>query len=225
MVDMVHYEEIAQALRLLCQGAIALRKDTDRTDALAVGSNKLFTRGDEVLLRDNHGQQERHMIVDFIGLTQVILAQTVIGRFTTENGARLQIIDDGPELKWVAVGRPQALPMPAKLQFPAVVVEPGVMKQPPNAGSNCTYQQEYAFNVYYLERWQEGVDADMAAIQSAASIFNRITSDPYLGDNCYHSQIVEFEPACKAEQILRSKNMPLRAVRMEIHAQRAELWG
>lgn len=225
MVDMVHYDDIAQALRLVCQGAVALRMDTDGSDAVTVGSNELFSRGDTVALRDNLGHEEAHVITDFIGLTQVVLEATVLGNFAVSGGARLQIVNESEEeLKWVAVGRPEALPMPAKLEFPAVVVEPGVMKQPANAGSNCTYQQEYTFNVYYLERWEEGADADMAAIKSAAKIFNRISSDPYLGDSCYYSQIVEFEPACSAEKVLRGKDLPLRIVRMEVHAQRAELW-
>ncbi len=65
----------------------------------------------------------------------------------------------------------------------------------------------------------------MDAIEKAAGLFNLIMSDPYLGGTCYHSQVVEFEPGPKAEQKLRSKELPLRVVRIEVLARRAEVWA
>ncbi len=47
MDNMLHYNEIARALRLLCQSAVALAEDTDGTNQISVGSNKLFSLGEK----------------------------------------------------------------------------------------------------------------------------------------------------------------------------------
>jgi len=213
LADMLHYDEIARALRLVCQGAAALTEDTDGTDTVTVSSSCLFSVGDTVVLADASEQQEAHTVSEILGLTQVKLDSAVSGEYTVAAQARLQLAQSlRPEVKWITIGRPDALPAPTRLQ-------------PPNAGSNRSYQQEYTFQVYYLDRYEEGVEADMDAIEKAAGLFNLIMSDPYLGGTCYHSQVVEFEPGPKAEQKLRSKELPLRVVRIEVLARRAEVWA
>ena len=225
MADMLHYDEIARALRLVCQGAAALTEDTNATDTVTVSSSCLFSAGDAVVLSDASEQQETHTVSEILGLTQIKLDAAVSGEYTVVAQARLQLAQSQrPAVKWISVGHPEALPAPARLEFPAVVIEPGIMKQPPNAGSNRSYQQEYTFQVYYLDRYEEGVEADMDAIEEAAGLFNLIMSDPYLGGTCYHSQVVEFEPSPQAEQKLRSKELPLRVVRIQVLARRAEVW-
>ncbi len=223
---MLHYDEIARALRLVCQGAAALTEDTDGTDTVAVSSSCLFAPGDTVVLADSSEQQETHTVAEVLGLTRIKLASAVAGEYTVAAQARLQLAESlRPEVKWITIGRPEALPTPLRLKLPAVVIEPAVMEQPSNAGTNRSYQQEYTFQVYYLDRYQEGVEADMAAIDEAAGLFNLIMSDPYLGGTCYHSQVVEFEPSPEAEAKLRARELPLRVVRIEVLARRAEVWA
>lgn len=224
-IDGLHYQEIARALRLVCQGAAALTADTGPTDTVTVSSNFLFSVGDEVVLSDASGAEEDHTVAQLIGLNSVKLEAAVSGEYTVAAQGRLQLAAAlRPEVKWVAIGRPEAIPEPAQLEFPAVIIEPGIMKQPPDEGSNRSYQQEYTLQVYYVDRYQEGVEADMDTIEEAGGLFNLIMADPYLGGTCYHSQVVEFEPSPQAEEKLRSKELPLRVVRMKVLGRRAEVW-
>ncbi len=225
-IDGLHYGEIARSLRLVCQGAATLSVDTGPTDTVTVNSNLLFSVGDEVVLADASGAAEEHSVVQLIGLHGVRLDAAVSGAYTVAAQGRLQLAAAlRPEVKWVAVGRPEAIPEPARLEFPAVIIAPGTMKQPPDEGSNRAYEQKYTLQVYYVDRYQEGVEADMDALEEAGRLFNLIMADPYLGGTCYHSQVVEFEPSPQAEEKLRSKELPLRVVRMEVLAQRMEMWG
>jgi len=225
-VEMLHYNEIARALRLICQGAVALIQDTDGTDTVQVGSNRLFSVGNAVVLTDVNGASEEHTVLELIGLSGVKLDAAVTDEYKVDAQARLQLATEyRPDVKWIAIGRPEAIPVPSRLNFPAIVIEPGAMKQPANTGSNRTYQQEYTLQIYYIDRCDEGMEADMDAIEEAGELFNLVMSDPYLGGSCYHSQVVEFEPSSKAEQKLRSKELPLRVVRMEILARRAQVWA
>lgn len=227
MVDMLHYETIARALRLLCQGAVALSADARAGDeALAVGSSCLFAVGDAVELADAAGAVESHTIAGLSALTQVELAGSIGAEFTVAGQARLQLPAEArPQVRWVAMGRPEALPAPTRLAFPAVIIEPGAMRQPPAAGTNRSYQQEYSFAVYWLERIAEGAEADMGAISRAEGLFDLLMSDPYLGGTCYHSQVIAFEPAPKAEEKLRARDLPLRVVRLDLLVRKSALWA
>jgi hypothetical protein len=227
MVDMLHYEPIARALRLLCQGATALAADAETgAETLTVGSNCLFSAGDAVLLTDASGAAESHTVAALSGLTQIHLAEPVAAEFTVADQARLQLPAEArPQVRWVSLGRPEALPAPTRLAFPAVIIEPLAMKQPPSAGTNRNYQQEYSFSVYWLERFAEGAEPDMGAIGRAEGLFNLLMSDPYLGGTCYHSQVTAFEPSPPAEAKLRARDLPLRLVRLELLARKSALWG
>jgi hypothetical protein len=221
---MVHYREIARALRLVCQSAAALSEDTDGTTMVHVGSNCQFASGDAVRLVGSDGTSEQHVIAQTIGLTQVQLDEAVTADFTVDSQARLELCDGiGPEVKWIALGCPEGLPEPISAQLPAIMIEPGALKQPNDTGSNRTYLQEYSFNVYYVDRKEDGVEAEMDAIDEASGLFAAIMADPYLGGTCYHSQVMEFDPSPAAEEALRDRAIPLKLVRLEVLARRAEL--
>lgn len=220
----VYYREIARALRLVCQSAAALSEDTDGTTTVHVGSNCQFSSGDAVRLVSSDGTAEEHVVAQAIGLTQVGLEEAVEGTFTVDAQARLEQCEGiGPEVEWIALGCPSGLPEPASLQFPAIMIEPGPLRQPNDEGSNRTYQQEYSFNVYYLDRRESGVEAEMDAIDEASGLFAAIMADPYLGGTCYHSQVMEFDPSPSAEEQLRDRAIPLRLVRLEVLARKAEV--
>lgn len=220
----VHYREIARALRLVCQSAAALSEDSDGTTTVHVGSNCQFSTGDAVRLVSSDGTVEEHVVAQPIGLTQVQLEEAVEGAFTVDAQARLELCEGvGPQVQWIALGSPTGLPEPTTLQLPAIMIEPGPLKQPNDEGSNRSYQQEYSFDVYYIDRRESGVEAEMNAIDEASGVFAAIMADPYLGGTCYHSQVMEFDPSPSAEQQLRDRSIPLRLVRLEVLARRAEV--
>ncbi len=224
MGDMkTHYRELARALRLVCRSAAALTDDTDGTEIVHVGSNCLFSTDDAVRLVDAEGNSEEHTVAQTPGLTQVQLAEAVSEDFTVDARARVELCDPiGPAVKWIALGRPEGLPEPTSLRLPAIMIEPGPLKQPPDAGTNRSYQQEYTFHIYYVDRYDTGIEAEMDAIEEADGLFTAIMADPYLGGTCYHSQVVAFEPSPDAEDALRSRDLPLRLVRLELLARRVE---
>ncbi len=103
---MFHHNEIARAIRLLCQSAVSLKGDTSAGGDVSVGSNELFEVGDAVVLRDS-ASQEAHTIVGKTGLSIVQLSGDV-GAFQVDRGARLQLATPRlDEVAWVG-GNPQA---------------------------------------------------------------------------------------------------------------------
>lgn len=223
-VDMFHYNEIARAIRLVCQGAVALAADLSESATITVGSNELFAAGQEVRLRDSAGE-ETATVQQTIGLTTVVLDAAVSGEYLVSRGARLERAESGaPELQWVGQGSPELMPRSPAERYPCVLVKPNLMRQPLNEGSNRTFQQDYHFDVYYVERYAEGQQANIEALERAGAIFNLIMEDPYLGGTCWHSQVVEVDPEPVVQERLREAEMPLRVVRMDVLARRAAVF-
>jgi len=153
MENFLHYNEIARAIRLLCQSSVLLSEDTDGIDQISVGSNRLFSIGDQVELVDDDTTAESHEVSGLSGLTNIQLDSVVSGQFTVANNAVIRlaqpVLDD---LHWVGQGRPLVMPQPAELEVPAIVVEPAILDQPMGEGTNRSARQDYHFRIYYLER-------------------------------------------------------------------------
>ncbi len=223
-VEMFHHNEIARAIRLLCQGAVRLSADSGGGNEVQVGSNELFEVGDEVTLRDAAGA-ETHSVVGKVGLTRVVLSGEV-GQYLVARGARL-VREAGrlEELAWVGQGAPELLPQAPADRFPCVLVLPDVMKQPLGEGGNRVFQQEYSYRVYYVREYGDGQMADMQALEEAGKLFNLLMSDPYLGGTCWHSQVTEVNPSPAVGQVLREQERPLRVVELTVVARRAAVWN
>ena len=223
--EMFHYNAIARAIRLACQGATALAADTTGGTEVQVGSNALFEIGDEVRLRDAEGE-ETVTVVETVGLTGIIVEPEIEGDYLVSRGARVERAGDGAtRLQWVGQGTPELMPRSPAERYPCALVNPAVMRQPLNEGSNRTVQQDYQFDVYYVERYEEGQQANISALERAGTIFNTIMRDPYLGGTCWHSQVTEVEPEPAVQARLREAERPLRVVRMTVLARRAAVRG
>lgn len=224
-VDMFHQNEIARAIRLLCQGAVALSADSQAGYEVSVGSNELFAAGESVVLRDSQGEEQK-TVAATVGLTTVRFTEPIGGEYAVERGARLVSGAAGmPEIAWVGQGSPELMPRSPAERFPCVLVMPGAMRQPPNSGSNRVFQQDYSFRVYWVERYEEDQQANIGVMDRAAGLFNLLMADPYLGGTCWHSQVTEVDPEPAIQGRLREQERPLRVVELTVLARRAEVWG
>jgi len=220
-VSMFHCNKIARAIRLVCQGASALTADLDGGNTVSVGSNELFGAGQQVQLRDSAGE-ETATVQETVGLTSVVLSGDVSGQYLTSRGARIERAGGTmPELQWVGQGSPELMPRSPADRYPCVLVKPDLMRQPLNEGTNRTFQQDYHFQVFYVERYEDGQQANIEALERAGAIFNVIMEDPYLGGSCWHSQVIEVDPDPAIQERLREAERPLRVVEMTVLARRA----
>ena len=224
-LDMFHHNEIARAIRMLCQSAVALTANTTPGDEVEVGSNEVFPVGEGVALSDSAGEEE-HTVAEKIGLTRVRFEGQIQDSYLVSRGARLSKKTAGlPDLKWVGQGPPELLPRTPTERFPCVLVLPGEMRQPFNAGSNRTFQQDYEYRIFYLEEYQEGQRANVHVLDRAASLFNLLMEDTYLGGTCWHSQITKVDPEPQVQEYLREQERPLRVVELTMLARRAAVWN
>ncbi len=224
-VSMFHCNEIARAIRLVCQGASALSEDVSGGTQIYVGSNELFEAGQQVRLRDSTGD-ETATVEQTVGLTTIVLSSEIAGEYLVSRGARVERAGGNlPELQWVGQGSPELMPRSPAERYPCVLVKPHRMLQPLNEGSNRTFQQDYNFKVYYVERYEEGQQANIEALERAGAIFNAIMDDPYLGGSCWHSQVIEVDPEPAVQARLRDEERPLRVVEMTVLARRAAVYG
>ena len=220
-VRMFHQNEIARAIRLICQSSAALAEDVSSGSVLNVGSNALFAAGQPVRLRDSAGHEEL-TVQQTAGLTTVVVSETIEGEYLMSRGARLQRMGGGLEdLAWVGQGSPDLLPGSPADRYPCVVVKPGTMRQPPGEGSNRTFQQDYQFEVYYVARYEEGQRANIEVLDAAGDLFNLLMEDTYLGGTCWFSQVTEVDPEPREQVKLREREMPLRVVKLTVLARRA----
>jgi hypothetical protein len=225
-VDMFHPNEIAAALRRIVQGMSPLTTDVEGGDTVQVRCSRLFAPGAAVWLRDRAGQVEEHTVAGRLSLTEVQLSEPIEGTFRVSEEARLQLREGvGAQLKWVAQGRPELMPLPHSLQLPAVVIEPGVMVQPMQAGTNRTYEQEYNFGVYFVRRDGIGEQGNEELLAETGELFNLLMSDPYLEDSCWHAQVTRVDLRPEVEAALRKQNPGVQVVRLEVLAKRSEVWG
>lgn len=220
--DMFHQQEIAEALRLLCQGCVALTEDVEPgATEVRVGSNELFAVGDEVVVTSGAGEEEG-IVAESLGLTGIVLSRPVERRHALELGARLRLPTVG--LPWVGRGTPELMPRGPAERFPCAMILPGRMEQSGDPGSHRIFQQDYTFAVYYVEQWSDEQEQYRTALDRAADLFNLIMSDPYLGGTCWHSQVTALDPDPPIQQRLRDSGKPLRVVEITVLARRAEAW-
>lgn len=224
-LDMFHADEIAQAVRLICQGAVALTEDAHETDTVKVGSNQLFAVGQQVWVCDEQTPGELHTISGKSGLTGVELEAEVLGEFAVARGAMMRLATSpGPVVRHVTRGKPAAIPQPNALQVPCVVVESDGMEQPVAEGTNRSFRQDYTLRVHYIRRSGQGEDDERQTVTEAGKLFNLLMQDTYLGGSCWHSQVTRVEIRGGEEAELRSRGADVRVVSLELLARRAEMW-
>ncbi|MEA3400641.1 MAG: hypothetical protein U9R79_05280 [Armatimonadota bacterium] len=222
--DMFRQNEIARAIRMLCQGATALTADASGGDQVSVGSNEMFEVGQQVRLRDAAGEEEK-TVSGLVGLTTVKFTEAISGEYLVSRGARLEWADNPlGTVQWVGQGSPELMPRSPVERFPCVLVLPGEMHQPLNEGTNRTFQQDYSFRVYYVMQHDEGQRANIEVLDRAATLFNVLMADPYLGGTCWHSQVTRVDPDPAVQERLREDERPLRVVELTVMARRAALW-
>jgi len=225
-LDMFHANEIAKALRLLCQSAVSLTADCSGSATVTVGSNLLFAVGDSVTLVDDDSAAETRTVQAKAGLTGVTLDSAVSGSFEVAQNARIALATPRlADLKFVLQGTPEMLPEPRGDKFPFIIVRPGEMSQPPGEGTNRGYDQTYTFSIYHVRRYESGEQPSVEALDDAAALFNLLMADTYLGGTCWYSQVTLVDPNDPFGEKLRSKGLPLTVVRVDVMARRREALG
>jgi len=219
MENLLHYNEIARAIRLLCQSSILLSEDTEGTDQVSVGSNRLFSIGDQVELVDDDTAAEAYEVSGLVGLTIIQLDSTVSGQFTVAKNALVRlaapVLDD---LHWVGQGRPLVMPQPPELQLPAIVVEPAILDQPMGEGTNRSARQDYHFRIYYLERPAAGSRRNEAFLDRVSELFSLLTYDIYLGGTCWYAQIIRLDPDPPVQQHLAEQGLSVDVAEIKLLA-------
>ena len=219
MENFLHYNEIARAIRLLCQSSVLLSEDTDGTDQISVGSNRLFTVGDQVELIDDEMPAENYEISGLVGLTKIQLNSAVSGQFTVAKNAVVRlaepVLDD---LHWVGQGRPLVMPQPAELEMPAIIVEPAILDQPMGEGTNKSVRQDYHFRIYYLERPAAGSRRNEAFLERVSKLFSLLSRDIYLGGTCWYAQIIRLDPDASVQQHLAQHGLNVDVAEIELIA-------
>lgn len=223
---MHHHGEILDAVCEICGGAARLTVDTDGTNSVEVGSNRLFEVGDAVEISDSETVAETNVVAGRVGLTTVTLEEPVSAGYLVCEGARIKVRGSRvPELEWVGRGSPYLPPQPASSGLPCVVVEPLRMEQPLTGGTNKSVTQDYWTSVHYLRRRHQGEDEEGELLKQVALLFDLLMADPYLGGTCWHSQVrlVDHSPDGEAE--LNRSDLPLRVVRLDVLGRRCEARG
>ncbi len=218
MENLLHYNEIARAIRLLCQSSILLSEDTEGTDQVSVGSNRLFSIGDQVELVDDDTAAEAYEVSGLVGLTIIQLDSTVSGQFTVAKNALVRLAEPVLDnLHWVGQGRPLVMPQPPELQLPAIVVEPAILDQPMGEGTNRSARQDYHFR-YYLERPAAGSRRNEAFLDRVGELFSLLTRDIYLGGTCWYAQIIRLDPDPSVQQHLAEQGLSVDVAEIELLA-------
>ncbi len=224
MENLLHYNEIARAIRLLCQSSVLLREDTDGTDQVSVGSNRLFSVGDQVQLVDDDTPAATYEVSGLVGLSFIQLTTTVSGPFTVANNAMIRLAEPLlNDLHWVGQGRPLVMPQPPVLELPAIVVEPAILDQPMTEGTNKSVQQDYHFRIYYLERPAAGSRRNEAFLDRVSELFNLLTRDIYLGGSCWYAQIIRLDPDPSVQQHLAEQGLSVDVAEIELLARRLQI--
>ena len=219
MENFLHYNEIARAIRLLCQSSVLLSQDTTGTDQISVGSNRLFSVGDQVELIDDDTPAESYEVSELVGLTIIRLTTTIAGQFTVAKNAVIRLAEPVLDnLHWVGQGRPLVMPQPAELEVPAIVVEPTILDQPMGEGTNKSVRQDYHFRIYYLERPAAGSRRNEAFLERVSKLFSLLTCDIYLGGTCWYAQIIRLDPDPPVQQHLAEQGLNVDVAEIELLA-------
>jgi len=219
MENFLHYNEIARAIRLLCQSSVLLSEDTEGTNQISVGSNRLFSIGDQVELIDDDTPAEAYQISGLVGLTIIQLDSTVSGQFTVANNAMVRLAEPVLDnLHWVGQGQPLVMPQPPALELPAIVVEPAILDQPMGEGTNKSVRQDYHFRIYYLERPAAGSRRNEAFLERISELFSLLTRDIYLGGTCWYAQIIRLDPDPSVQQHLAKQGLSVDVAEIELIA-------
>lgn len=222
---MFYQKELATALQHLLQGVSLLTADAGGSTEVHVGSTRLFAPGCAVVLQNRSGECETHTVDQRCGEHIIVLMEPVSGNFTVEDGSVVCLAEPVvANLQWVLVGQPKLMPHPRTLQLPGIVIEPGAMQQPPDRGTNRTYQQEYVFHVFLLQRSKEGENPEEALMEATARIFNRVMDDPYLQGLAWHSQVTSVNPRPPEEKSLRENCPEVHVVRIDVLTRVSALW-
>ena len=219
MENLLHYNEIARAIRLLCQSSVLLSEDTEGTDQISVGSNRLFSIGDPVELVDDDTSAETYEVSGLVGLSSIQLDSAVSTQFTVANNAMVRLAEPVLDnLHWVGQGRPLVMPQPAELQLPAIVVEPAILDQPIGEGTNRSARQDYHFRIYYLERPAARSRRNEAFLDRVSELFSLLTCDIYLGGTCWYAQIIRLDPDPPVQQHLAEQGLSVDVAEIELLA-------
>ncbi len=226
MDNLLHYNEIARAVRLLCQSTVALTEDTDGTNQVTVGSNRLFSVGNDVELLDDDTTAEQYEVTALVGLTGVQLDSVISGEFTVANNAMIRLAEPLlPELTWGGQGRPLLMPQPPELQLPGIVVEPAVLDQPMTEGTNRSVRQDYHYRVYYLLQPAASQYGNQVLLDQAGKLFSLLMRDIYLGGSCWYAQVTRVDPASAVQRHFADRGIELSVVEMELIVRRLEpIW-
>jgi hypothetical protein len=222
---MLHVNEIAEAIRLLCQGTVRLTEDLSGSDIVTIGSNRLFEIGTAVEALDDATPATNATVVARIGSTQVQLNTTVTGPLLVSRRARLRLADPPvPELVTVAQGPLDILVEPRRLKLPAAVVCPRRVEQPPDDGTNKSYGQAYWFSVYLARPREPGEHANWELFDEVERLFSALMEDICLAGTAWYSQVTAVRADGEEQRRLREIGDGIDVVEIEVLARRLEPW-
>jgi len=224
-LQMLHVNEIAEAIRLLCLGAVRLTEDLIESDTACVGSNRLFETGAGVEVLDDETEPVPGIVVERLGDTQVRLDQTVEGPLSVSRRARLRLAAAPvPELVMVSQGPLELLVEPRRAKLPAAVVCPQRVEQPPADGTNRAFGQEYWFSVYYARPRNAGEHPNRELFGEVERLFSALMADTTLGGTAWYSQVTAVRTADEQQRRLRESGAGIDVVEVEVLARRLEPW-
>lgn len=211
-LDMLGIEEMAEAVRLMVQGRVALTADCDFVNTVTVGSTELFREGPgrpaypilgldipAVLLSGGDDSFDDVTIYEISSIHTLRLDRPPLRSYFAAKGASIRV--DTPPVSLhpeavVGFGRPETVIDPATTPLPTltIVVRKGEMN---SDGGNRIYRQRHTIDVYHIRRKQAGEEAGVAQRRGVQALVNTLMADMYLGGTCGNCWVSgwEFEPA------------------------------
>lgn len=198
-LDMFDADAIAEAVRLLVQGRVALTGDCDGCDAVVVGSTELFREGPgrpaypirdlgirAVLLPGDDGPFDVVTIREISSRTTLRLAGVPSRAYLADSGASIRLDMPPAQLHPEAVvgfGRPEVVIDPVATPLPTMTISlrKGEMS---SDGGNRVYRQRHFIDVYYVRRKQAGEAAGVEQRRTLQTLVNLLMEDMYLGGTC-----------------------------------------
>jgi hypothetical protein len=224
--EILHLNEIAEAVRLLCQGTVRLTADLEESDLATVGSNQLFTAGDAVELLDDVTAPVAAQVDGRSGLEGVRLAEAMAGPLLVSRRARMRLAEpplDGVRL--VAQGGLDFLTTPWVVKLPGIIVQPVSVEQEPGEGTNRSFDQEHRLSVFYVRPQHGGERGSEALVGEVEALCNLLMADSYLGGTAWNSQVTRV--VLESERLAEWRDRAAERVdiaQVDVVAHRLEPW-
>ncbi len=224
--EMLHVNEVAEAVRLLCQGAVLLTADLENSSTAMMGSNQLFASGDSVELLDDETGPVATAVAGRNGLERLELEDVIAGPLLVSRKGRVRLADPPlGDVRLVAQGGLDFLATPWGSKLPCVIVQPVSVDQQPGEGTNRSFEQEHRLSVFYVRPQHAGEQGSEALIEEVERLFNLLMADSYLGGSAWCSQVIGV--TLESDRLARWREQAAERVdiaQIDLVAKRLEAW-